>query len=116
MDAAAALLPSVHKVARAADAAAGRRSGWFSSTFGSSSRGNVTIVAQLSSVRADVASAGAEVLGALLGLFRLSVSGCVVLHDCAQSHGSHARTRTELVHVHPHTHTHTHLPHARERA
>ena len=79
MDAAWSLLPNVHTAARAADTAAGRRSGWFSSTWGSSSsRGKrVTVVAQLSAVRADVASAGAEVLAALLGLFRLSVSGCV---------------------------------------
>eukprot|EP00035_Acanthoeca_spectabilis_P009986 m.175885 g.175885 ORF g.175885 m.175885 type:complete len:174 (+) comp14894_c0_seq4:1168-1689(+) len=73
MDAALALLPPIHRAAQAAATAAGRKSGWLS--WGS--QGEVGLLPKLVALRGDVAVGGSEMICALIGLFRMSVSGHV---------------------------------------
>lgn len=73
MDAALALLPPIHRAAQAAATAAGRKSGWLS--WGS--QGEVGLLPKLVALRGDVAVGGSEMICALIGLFRMSVSGYV---------------------------------------
>ena len=75
MDAALGLLPPIHQSAQAAAAAAGRKSGWLS--WGSQQEAG--LLKKLVALRADIAVGGAEMICALIGLFRMSVSGQVAI-------------------------------------
>jgi hypothetical protein len=75
MDATVALLPPIHRAAKAAASQAGRRIGWFSAWGGNGSHAPPTLLIELVALRADVAAAGAEMICAFIGLFRMSTSG-----------------------------------------